>query len=151
MKVDSIKEDSNSTVKRDQNIDNLCSIKEFVSSKIFNDFSIRNSSLKWLKIPFIVFKSSIEVALLCYIATNLAHFIINCIYVKNQASDSIVVLKLLATEKVTGKIMISVEQILLKLIKKMEISKLEEFHSTTFFKFRSCIPLLLWNIFSLKR
>lgn len=28
MKVDSIKEDSNSTVKRDQNIDNLCSINE---------------------------------------------------------------------------------------------------------------------------
>lgn len=55
MKVDSINEDTNSTVKRDQNIDNLCSIKEFVSSKIFNDFSIRNSSLKWLKIPFIVF------------------------------------------------------------------------------------------------
>ena len=49
MKVDSIKEDSNSTVKRDQNIDNLCSIKEFVSSKIFNDFSITNSSLSGSK------------------------------------------------------------------------------------------------------
>ena len=151
MKVDSIKEDSNSTVKRDQNIDNLCSIKEFVSSKIFNDFSIRNSSLKWLRIPFIVFKSSIEVALLCYIATNLAHFIINCIYVKNQASDSIVVLKLLATEKVTGKIMISVEQILLKLIKKWKYPNWKNSTPQRFLNFAHAFRFCCWIFFSLKR
>ena len=34
MKVDSIKEDSNSTVKLEENIDNLCSVKEFVSLTI---------------------------------------------------------------------------------------------------------------------